>query len=88
MKVEFLKKFSRDLEKIKQPRDRKAIINLIRQVKTVSQLEEVPGVKKLVGYDDAFRVRSGNYRVGVFVNGDVVQFARVAHRKDIYKIFP
>jgi len=41
MKVEFLKKFSKDLEKIKQPRDRKSIINLIQQVKTVSQLEEV-----------------------------------------------
>ena len=57
-------------------------------VKEVNKIEDVPGVKKLSGFNDAFRIRSGNYRIGVFVDGKVVQFARVAHRKDIYKLFP
>jgi mRNA interferase RelE/StbE len=45
-------------------------------------------VKKLVGFKEAFRIRLGNYRVGVFLEGENVIFARVAHRKDIYSIFP
>lgn len=88
MKVIFLKKFSKDLDKINQPKDLKSIAEIIDLVKSVDTLEQVSGVKKLSGFDDAFRIRSGNYRIGVFVDGNIVQFARVAHRKDIYKIFP
>jgi mRNA interferase RelE/StbE len=88
MEVLFLKKFSKDLDKIKKPKYLKSIVEVIELVKSVESLEEVSGVKKLTGFEDAFRIRSGNYRIGVFVEGDVVQFARVAHRKDIYKIFP
>ncbi len=88
MDVQFLRKFSKDLDKITQPKDLKSILEAIEIVKAAEKFEDVPGIKKLTGYEDAFRIRTGNYRIGVFVNGQVVQFARVAHRKDIYKIFP
>jgi mRNA interferase RelE/StbE len=88
MRVIFLKKFSKDLDKINQTKDLKSISNIIQQVEKVNKLEDIPGVKKLVGFEDAYRIRSGNFRIGVFVNDQTVEFARVAHRKDIYKIFP
>ncbi|WP_339787878.1 MAG: type II toxin-antitoxin system RelE family toxin [Imperialibacter sp.] len=88
MQVVYLKRFSKDLNKITQPKDRKAIAEVIEQVKQAEKIEELPGVKKLAGFDNAFRLRSGNYRIGVFMEGNIVQFARVAHRKDIYKMFP
>ena len=88
MEIVFLKKFSKDLDKIKQLKDRKAIADIIESVRAVENFEDLAGVKKLSGFDDAFRIRSGNYRVGVFVNDNVVEFARVAHRKDIYRVFP
>ncbi|MEQ6118067.1 hypothetical protein [Reichenbachiella sp. MALMAid0571] len=47
-----------------------------------------PNIKKLVGFSDAYRIRSGNIRIGVFVDGDTIEFARIAHRKNIYNIFP
>ncbi len=88
MEVIFLKKFSKDLDNINHSKDLKSIATVIELVKSVDNIVEVPGVKKLTGFDDAFRIRSGNYRIGVFVEGNIIQFARVAHRKDIYKIFP
>lgn len=88
MRVVFLKKFSKDLDKINRPKDLQGIAHIIQQVEKVNKLEEIPGVKKLVGFDDAYRIRSGHFRIGVFVNDQTVEFARVAHRKDIYKIFP
>ncbi len=88
MEVVFLKKFSKDLDKVKKPKDLKSIADTIALVKSAGALEDLIGVKKLTGFDDAFRIRSGDYRIGLFVEGNVVQFARVAHRKDIYKIFP
>ncbi len=88
MKVAYLKKFSKDLDKIKKPKDHQAILEVIQLVKEVKSINEIPGIKKLTGYEDAFRIRSGSYRIGVFVSEELVEFARVAHRKDIYKIFP
>lgn len=88
MEVVFLKKFSKDLDKIKKPKDIQSILEIIELVKQVQNFSEVPGTKKLNGYEDAFRIRSGDYRIGVFVSEELVEFARVAHRKDIYKNFP
>ena len=88
MDVRFLKKFSKDLDKIKKSRNLQSIAKIIDLVKSTKSIEEVPGVKKLTGFEDAFRIRSGDYRIGVFVSEEMVEFARVAHRKDIYKIFP
>jgi mRNA interferase RelE/StbE len=88
MDVIFLKKFSKDLDKIKKPKDLQSILEIIELVKKVQSFSEVPGTKKLKGYEDAFRIRSGDYRIGVFVSEELVEFARVVHRKDIYKNFP
>ncbi len=88
MQVKFLKKFSKDLDKITQPKDRKSLLALIQSIKDVKEFSKVPGTKKLTGFNDAYRIRCGNYRIGVFIDGELVLFARVAHRKDIYKIFP
>lgn len=88
MKVAYLKKFSKDLDKIKKPKDRESILEIIELVKQVQVFSEVSGSKKLKGFDGAFRIRSGDFRIGVFVSEELVEFARVAHRKDIYKIFP
>ena len=88
MKVVFLRKFSKDLDKIKKTRDRNSILEIIELVKQSSSFEEIPGVKKLTGFEEAFRIRSGDYRIGVFVTEESVQFARVVHRKDVYKVFP
>lgn len=88
MKVVFLRKFSKDLDRIKKPRDRNSILEIIELVKVSSSIEELPGVKKLTGHEDAFRICSGDYRIGVFVTKESVEFARVVHRKDIYKVFP
>lgn len=90
MKVQFLKKFSKDLDKIKQPKDKAALLTLIKEAKTAESLRDIPGIKKLVGFQDAYRIRVGQLRVGVFISEEnsTIEFARVAFRKDIYKIFP
>jgi mRNA-degrading endonuclease RelE of RelBE toxin-antitoxin system len=42
----------------------------------------------LVGFTTAYRIRIGDYRIGIFFKEDTVIFARILHRKDIYKLFP
>lgn len=47
-------------------------------------------VQKLKGYQEYYKLRFGNYRVGLRIDCEkkVIEFRRVLHRKDIYRSFP
>lgn len=40
------------------------------------------------GEDRYYRIRMGDYRLGIIVEGEVVTFVRFLHRRDIYGYFP
>ncbi len=88
MKVEFLSKFVKDLDKINVGHVKSSVIKTIELIEEVNSLNEVPNIKKMKGHKSAFRIKIGDYRIGIFVNGKTVEMARVVHRKDIYKVFP
>jgi len=88
MQVEFLVHFQRDLGKIHQAHVKQAIKRTIQQVESSKRIQDVANVKKLSGHKSAYRIRIGDFRIGIFVVGNVAEFSRVVHRKDIYKLFP
>ena len=47
-------------------------------------------IEKLKGYKDKYKIRMGNYRIGLTLNKQLskIIFERVAHRKEIYRKFP
>jgi mRNA interferase RelE/StbE len=47
-------------------------------------------LQKMKGYDDKYKIRVGDYRIGISVDKETQTLIcqRVAHRKDIYRIFP
>jgi mRNA-degrading endonuclease RelE of RelBE toxin-antitoxin system len=51
-------------------------------------MHNIANLKKLKGHLTAYRIRSGDYRIGIFIENKVVIFACFAHRKDIYNEFP
>ncbi|MDI6803389.1 MAG: type II toxin-antitoxin system RelE/ParE family toxin [Bacteroidota bacterium] len=83
MEIEFLEKFSRDLDRLVDVSTKIAVRKAITSIQQAHSLNEISNIKKLRGYKTAFRIRIGDYRIGLFVEGDVVQFARIVHRKDI-----
>ena len=42
------------------------------------------------GYPDKYKIRVGDYRIGITLDKQTKTLIcqRIAHRKDIYKIFP
>ena len=88
MEVTFLDKFNKDLDKVKDKTVMKSLQLLIHKAELSNNLHDLPNVKKLEGYKSAFRIRIGDYRIGIFVKGNTIEFARMVHRKDIYKVFP
>lgn len=88
MKVNFEAKFAKDLRNIKDGKFLIKIKELIIECKEAKSLAEIKNVKKLQGYDSFYRIRIGDYRVGLEALDDELVFARCLHRKDIYKYFP
>jgi len=88
MNVLFLRSFSKDLDKIADPKVKKKILKIIELAKSASGIKELNGIKKLAGYGNAYRLRLGDYRLGLFYQNEELTFARLVHRKDIYKVFP
>jgi mRNA interferase RelE/StbE len=60
--------------------------------------DELPGknpfavgyIEKMQGYSDKYKIRIGDYRIGLTIEKSykLVIFQRIAHRRDIYNIFP
>jgi len=88
MNFEFEKAFVRDFRKVKDKELAIAIQEAIKQVAQASEINEINNLKKLTGYKSAFRIRIGNYRIGIIIENNTVTFVAFAHRKDIYKRFP
>jgi len=88
MKVLFRKSFVKDLEKVPMSM-RKKIKQIIDELRNADNFFSMNlDVKKIKGYDNYYRLRIGQYRIGIEWNGDTIIFCRVLHRKNIYKYFP
>jgi mRNA interferase RelE/StbE len=88
VKVEFRESFAKDLKGIKDKSLLKRAQEIIEAVEKTDSLTDIINLKKLKGGGNYFRMRVGDYRVGVTLENDTVIFVRFLDRKDIYKYFP
>jgi mRNA interferase RelE/StbE len=88
VKVEFRESFAKDLKGVKDKSLLKRAQETIEAVEKADSLTDITNLKKLKGGGDYFRMRVGDYRVGVTFENDTVIFIRFLNRKDIYKYFP
>ena len=88
MNFEFEKAFVKDFRKVRSKELASSISEAIKQVSEASSPGEILNLKKLTGYKSAFRIRIGDYRIGVIIENNTVTFVAFAHRKEIYKRFP
>jgi mRNA interferase RelE/StbE len=86
--VRFRESFVRDLRNIKDNGLLTRVRELIELVEQAHHLGQVANLKKLRGGGNYYRIRVGDYRLGLTVEGDAVSFVRFLHRKDIYRSFP
>ncbi len=89
MKVEFDHSFLKSLRKLKDVQIREKVQQLILSLEKSDSLSHISSVKKIVGFKSYYRVRIGDYRLGLEkLNADSVRLIVIAHRKDIYDLFP
>ncbi len=89
MIVRFDKSFSKALDKIKDKSVLKRIENSISRAEKAKSIDELVSVKKLIGHDIYYRIRIGDYRIGIEnLSSTERRFVTVLHRKNIYNKFP
>lgn len=81
-RVELTSTAAKEVRKLDPPTRRRVLAGL-------SALEQEPrpsGVRKLTGFDNAWRIRIGHYRVLYEIADDVVLVTvfRIAHRREVY----
>ena len=88
MKIEITRKFQRQLDSCTDQSVRKKVAGIIENIVITESLSGISSLKKLKGYENCYRIRIGNYRLGLILRDNFIIFAAFDHRSDIYKYFP
>jgi mRNA interferase RelE/StbE len=84
----FRQSFTRDLNRVRDKKLLQQVRKNIEAVESADSLSALPNLKKLKGAKSYFRLKLGDYRLGLALENDTVVFVRLLDRKDIYKYFP
>jgi len=88
MEIKIKKKFLKELSKL--PNEYADIIEdfVFDMLPNYNNLSEIGKVEKMTGYKNYFKIRFGDYRIGLKKEGNIIVIETVKHRKEIYKYFP
>jgi len=67
---------------------KKALLKVIEKIREAGSLAEVREVRKIEGYQKYYRIKLGDYRLGIKATKNRIELIRFLHRKDIYRRFP
>ncbi|WP_293347793.1 MULTISPECIES: type II toxin-antitoxin system RelE/ParE family toxin [unclassified Microcoleus] len=88
MNVEFIKSFEKDLNNLREQSLLQRIQAVIEEVEEAENLANISNLKKLKADGNYYRIRVGDYRIGMTADENIVIFVRVLHRKEVYRYFP
>lgn len=88
MKVEFHLSFDDDLKSVASKKIRNRISAVIQEVESAKSPQFIHNLKKLRGFSSFFRIRVGDYRIGIELQKETVIFVRALRRRDFYRYFP
>jgi mRNA interferase RelE/StbE len=88
VRVRFRSSFVRDLKKIRDPTILAAVKHAIGQIEQATSLSDIDQLRKLSGASGYYRIRIGDYRLGLADCDGGLECVRCLHRRDIYRRFP
>jgi len=88
VKTVFLGSFLTDVKKLRDGKVQRAIASAIDDVEKAPSLDQIRSLKRLSGHADYYRIRIGNWRIGLAIDRGTVIFVRCLNRREIYRFFP
>lgn len=88
MKLAFTKSFAKDLRQVRDTSVLERLQEVIHDIEDAASYQDLKHLKKLSSESRHYRLRLGDYRLGLAIEADTVTLVRILHRKDIYRYFP
>ena len=73
--------FEKDVKKVKNKAVRRALKDVVLVIKNAQSPHDISGLKKLRGYDAYYRLRIGDYRLGLELTADTFILTRFCIEK-------
>jgi mRNA interferase RelE/StbE len=88
-KVEYTKRFLKELSRLPKEIRGQAEKIVFEELLSPNPFE-LRYLEHMTGYPNKYKIRIGEYRIGIVTNKSkkLLICQRVAHRKDIYRMFP
>ena len=51
-------------------------------------IQEIANFKAMQGFTNRYRIRVGDYRIGLEISENTIEIIRTLHRKEFYRYFP
>ena len=82
------RQFSKDLREI-HPIYQRNVAKIILEIRAANDIRSIRNIEPCEGASNAYRVRMGDYRIGVRIGKDnIVVLERIKKRGDFYNFFP
>lgn len=89
MKTVYKKGFLRDLKILRNDaKTMRQIQMAIEQIEAAESSVDIRNVSKMQGWKNYYRVRVGDYRIGIKIESETITFIRCLKRSEIYDMFP
>lgn len=88
-KVEFKKRFLKELSKVSEDIQSQAE-KIVFEDLAAGNPFKLGYIEQMKGYPGKYKIRIGQFRIGITIDkqNEVIICNRIAHRKDIYRLFP
>jgi mRNA interferase RelE/StbE len=88
VKIAFRDSFAKDLALLTDQTLLRRVREVIERIDQARGFQEIPNLKRLETKGKYYRVRVGEYRLGLVFENGALTFVRCLDRKAIYRFFP
>ena len=64
------------------------VAQIIEEMEAADDTRQIKNIEPCEGTENAFRIRMGDYRIGVYIEKSVIKVKRIGKRGDFYNYFP
>ena len=89
IELEYRASFVRDVGRIRNADVGRRVSRVIEDLESAASIADIPAATRIKSPAGRFyRIRIGDYRLGLALNADTCILVRCLHRRDIYRQFP
>jgi mRNA interferase RelE/StbE len=88
MRVVTRARFARDLKKIRGAKPLAKVRDCLDSASPATSIGDLDDVLPMTDHKNDYRVRVGEHRIGLYPDGDAIEFVRCLPRRDFYRSFP